>query len=71
MEKLDYKNFYDISHSFIYGLIENPIHNKTDCFECDFIANGIGLIQEGLVGLEASRKMWSNYDDMMSLEFWP
>lgn len=70
-DKLDYQNYYDITHSFIYGLIENPFHNVTDCYECDYISKRIGQIQEGIVGLEASRKMWSNYQEVVSLEFWP
>ena len=71
LEKLDYENFYDISHSFIFGLIENPIHNSDDCDECDFISSRIANIQEGIVGLEASRSMWSNYYEVVDLEFWP
>lgn len=71
IDKLDYQNFYDISHSFIFGLIENPIHDVDTCEECDYISKRFGNLQEGIIGLEVSRKMWANYKEIKTMEFWP
>lgn len=47
-----------MTESFLYALIDKPQYDKNECEDCVFVAKAVGNIQEGVVGLEASRLMW-------------
>lgn len=67
---LDYDDFYEITQSVLFALIEQPYYQKDECEDCHFIANAIGSIQEGVVGIETSRQMWINREEIEHLDFW-
>lgn len=68
---LDYEDFFNITNSFLYALIDKPQYRKGECQDCQYIANAIGSIQEGIVGIETSRQMWIDRELIEQLDFWP
>lgn len=41
---IDYQNFYDIVHGFMFGLIEQPKIQSISCVVCDYMGDAIGNI---------------------------
>lgn len=68
---LDYDDSFNFTNSFLYALIDHPQYRKNQCEDCHYIANAIGSIQEGIVGIETSRKMWIDREEIAQLDFWP
>ena len=68
---IDYQNFYDIIHGFMYGLIQQPQFESVTCVVCDYMGDAIGNIQESVIALEATRNIWLvNQDKIMNSPFW-
>uniref|UniRef100_A0A7S3FXY5 Uncharacterized protein n=1 Tax=Strombidium rassoulzadegani TaxID=1082188 RepID=A0A7S3FXY5_9SPIT len=68
---LDYQDYFDLTNSFIFSLIHHPVEDSDNCTMCAFIGDSVGAIQESIVALEASRKMWEDPNAIKKLEFWP
>lgn len=67
---IDYQDYYDLLNGLMYGLVAKPTTSSNNCGSCNYMGSSVGNIQEGVVGLEASRLMWNNKSEIMDLDMW-
>ena len=70
IDKLDYRNYFQMMHGFLYGLTLLPPTEVMQCHICMVFGEAFGQMQEGIVGLEAARLLWVNPRDILNLKFW-
>ena len=54
----------------MFGLVQSASYQADDCSTCNYLGDAIGASQEGLVGVNALRDMWSDKDKVLALDFW-